>query len=146
MLNFAISDSIKRVFITSRRADLEPQNEQPVKSILIIDDDDGIREILEIAFALEGYSVTTAAHGLQAIETLSHSTHFGLILLDLMMPKMNGWEFIEAFQKNNYPAIPIILMTAYSDRVKNIDIVKEVIAKPMDFESLLKRVEANYKL
>lgn len=117
----------------------------PVKNILVVDDDEGIREILQMAFATEGYSVTTAANGLEAIDILSRSPDYGLILLDLMMPKMNGWEFIEAFQKNNYPEIPIILMTAYADRVKNIDVVKEVIPKPMDFGALLQRVDANFK-
>lgn len=120
------------------------QNEQPEKSILVVDDDEGIREILQMAFMTEGYSVTTAANGKEALDILSHSPHYGLILLDLMMPKMNGWEFVEAFQKSNHPQIPIILMTAYTDRVKNID-VKEVISKPMDFEALLQRVQANYK-
>lgn len=125
---------------------MEPQNqnEQPEKNILVVDDDEGIREILQMAFATEGYSVTTAANGKEALEILSHSLQFGLILLDLMMPKMNGWEFVEAFQKHNYQ-IPIILMTAYTDRVKNIDVVKEVIPKPMDFEALLQRVQANFK-
>ena len=121
------------------------QNEKPVKSILIVDDDEGIREILEMAFSTEGYAVKTAANGLEALDLLSQSAHYGLILLDLMMPKMNGWEFIEAFQKNQYSEIPILLMTAYSDRVKNIEIVKEVIPKPMNFEALLHRVQANYK-
>ncbi len=120
-------------------------NEQPVKNILVVDDDEGIREILQMAFATEGYSVTTAANGKEALEILSQSPHYGLILLDLMMPKMNGWEFIEAFQKNSFSGIPIILMTAYTDRVKNIDIVKEVIPKPMDFDALIQRVEANFK-
>lgn len=120
------------------------QNEQPEKSILVVDDDEGIREILQMAFMTEGYSVTTAANGKEALDILSQSPHYGLILLDLMMPKMNGWEFVEAFQKTSHPQIPIILMTAYTDRVKNID-VKEVISKPMDFEALLRRVQANYK-
>lgn len=120
-------------------------NEQPAKSILVVDDDEGIREILQMAFALEGYSVTTASNGKEAMDILSDSPHYGLILLDLMMPKMNGWEFIEAFQKSDCPEIPIILMTAYTDRVKNVDSVKEVIAKPMDFDALMRRVEANYK-
>lgn len=115
------------------------------KNILVVDDDEGIREILQMAFATEGYNVTTAANGLEAIEILTQSPQFGLILLDLMMPKMNGWEFVEAFQKNNYPQIPIILMTAYSDRVKNIDLVKEVIPKPMDFGALLRIVDTYYK-
>lgn len=120
------------------------QNEQPEKNILVVDDDEGIREILQMAFMTEGYAVTTAANGKEALDILSQSSRYGLILLDLMMPKMNGWEFVEAFQKTAHPQIPIILMTAYADRVKDID-VKEVISKPMDFEVLLQRVQANYK-
>lgn len=122
------------------------QSEQPEKNILVVDDDEGIRETLQMAFALEGYSVTTAANGKEALEILAKpSAHYGLILLDLMMPVMNGWDFIEEVKKHDYSKIPIILMTAYSDRVKNIDIVKEVVPKPMNFDVLVQKVQANYK-
>lgn len=65
---------------------MEPQNqnEQPVKSILVVDDDEGIREILQIAFATEGCSVTTAANGVEAMEILSHSPHYSQIPIILM--------------------------------------------------------------
>lgn len=118
-------------------------SEQKGKNILIVDDEEGIREVLQMSLEVEGYSVTTAANGKEAMDILAKSPHQGLILLDLMMPVMNGWEFVEAIQKSKYSNIPIVLMTAYVDRVNDIN-VKDVIPKPMEFNALLKVVNDNY--
>ena len=115
------------------------------KSILVIDDDDAIREILKISLEMEGYHVMTATNGKEALDVLSHSPNQGVILLDLMMPVMNGWEFVEEFQKiEKYSKIPIIIISACSDRAKNIPVIQEVFAKPMNFNVLLNTVKVYY--
>lgn len=115
------------------------------KSILVIDDDEAIREVLKISLEMEGYPVMTAINGKDALEILSKSPNQGLILLDLMMPVMNGWEFVEEFQKiDKYSNIPIILISAYSERAKNIPAIQEVFSKPMNFNTLLDRVKSYY--
>lgn len=114
------------------------------KSILVVDDDEGIREILQMALEVEGYSVLTAANGKEALEILAKFPEQGLILLDLMMPVMNGWQFIEQIEKmEKYTDIPVVLVTAYNDRATGLR-VKDVISKPMEFKKLLDIVNKNY--
>lgn len=118
---------------------------QDEKTILVIDDDEAIREVLKMSLEMEGYTVMTATNGKDALEVLSKSPNQGLILLDLMMPVMNGWEFVEEFQKvEKYSKIPIILISAYSERAKNIPLIKEVFSKPMNFNTLLDKVKSYY--
>jgi len=118
---------------------------QNTKSILVVDDDEAIREVLKMSLEMEGYPVMTANNGKDALDILSKSPNQGLILLDLMMPVMNGWEFVEEFQKiEKYSNIPIILITAYSERAKNIPAIQEVFSKPMNFNTLLDRVKSYY--
>ena len=58
---------------------------------------------------------------------------------------MNGWEFVEEFQKvEKYSSIPIILISAYSERAKNIPAIQEVFSKPMNFNTLLDKVKSYY--
>ncbi|RPJ72231.1 MAG: response regulator, partial [Alphaproteobacteria bacterium] len=91
-----------------------------------------------------GYTVFTAANGREALDVLAHSPNQGLILLDLMMPVMNGWEFIEAISKiKEYADIPVVLVTAYNDRARDIR-VKEIISKPLEFKKLLSVVKEYY--
>lgn len=118
---------------------------QNTKSILVVDDDEAIREVLKMSLEMEGYPVMTATNGKDALDILSKSPDQGLILLDLMMPVMNGWEFVEEFQKiERYSNIPIILISAYSERAKNIPVIREVFSKPMNFNTLLDRVKNYY--
>lgn len=118
---------------------------QNTKSILVVDDDEAIREVLKMSLEMEGYPVMTATNGKDALDILSKSPNQGLILLDLMMPVMNGWEFVEEFQKvEKYSGIPIILISAYSERAKNIPAIQEVFSKPMNFNTLLDRVKSYY--
>lgn len=118
---------------------------QNTKSILVVDDDEAIREVLKMSLEMEGYPVMTATNGKEALDILSRSPNQGLILLDLMMPVMNGWEFVEEFQKvEKYSNIPIILISAYSERAKNIPAIQEVFSKPMNFNTLLDRVKSYY--
>ena len=80
--------------------------------VLVIDDDDGIREALHTALTEEGYEVLTAADGFEAIEQL-RVAHAQLILLDLSMPRMDGVEF-RKYQRSNpeLASIPTVVITA----------------------------------
>src|ERR1044071_1184503 len=66
---------------------------QPCTMILVVEDDSAIREVLTDVLESEGYQVLNAANGREAIQLLRSSTLPCLILLDLMMPVMNGWQF-----------------------------------------------------
>jgi CheY-like chemotaxis protein len=91
------------------------------KRVLVVEDEDVIRETFGLALELEGYKVFTAANGKEALDLLSKIPAPCLILLDLMMPVMNGWEFIEAVQKDaSLSTIPVVVVTAYGDQAKKI--------------------------
>jgi CheY-like chemotaxis protein len=109
--------------------------------VLIVEDDRDIRESLQEILEFEGYEVLTATNGKEGVEALSRMPRPCLILLDLMMPVMNGWQFLEA-QKSNHclATIPVVVVSAVSERDKAAG-AAAFIKKPVDLESLLKTVE-----
>lgn len=115
------------------------------KKILVIEDDANIREVLKLALDFEGYDVVTAQNGKEGIEALAKNPGTGLILLDLMMPVMNGWEFVEHLKsRNQFEKVPIIVVSAYSERAKSIDCT-DFVLKPLELDNLLHSVKENYK-
>ena len=87
-----------------------------------------------------GLSIITAANGQEALGRLENNPGVSLILLDLMMPVMNGWQFLSAIDKKPLlKKIPIIVVTVFSDQAKDLN-VKGVIKKPFDLNDLLKQV------
>lgn len=107
--------------------------------ILIIDDQEGIREILKLSLEEDGFQTYSAANGLEALEVLRKIPRPCLILLDLMMPVMDGKGFIEAIKRDESLAqlkIPIVLITAFNQ--DPIEGVQGILNKPMDMDSLLK--------
>lgn len=111
------------------------------KPILIVEDDNDIRETLQQALELEGFRVFTAPNGQDALESLPKIEKPGLILLDLMMPVMNGWQFLEAKKGHaDLMTIPVIVITAAGDKVKTVD-ANGVIKKPVDLDDLLSVVK-----
>jgi CheY-like chemotaxis protein len=107
------------------------------KSVLIIDDEDGIRETLQLALELEGYDVHTAANGKEGFEVLGRIRKPCVILLDLMMPSMNGWEFAVAMAKSErHKSIPIVVVSAFEDQAQGLP-VRSVLKKPIDLSTLL---------
>lgn len=87
------------------------------KRILIVEDAEDIQFLLTQLLEAEGYQVDYVANGQEAIEFLTSSEHLpGLILLDLMMPVMNGYQFREAQEKEaKFASIPVLMMTAAGD-------------------------------
>jgi CheY-like chemotaxis protein len=87
----------------------------PERRVLVVDDDPGIRRMVSLVLAGEGYDVRTAEDGRQALDLLA-SWHPAVILLDLMMPVMDGWTFLVAQQADPVLApIPVIVMSASGD-------------------------------
>lgn len=114
-------------------------------NILIVDDDFSIRDALTQLLEDEGYRVTVAANGLEAITHLRHAATFPcLILLDLAMPVMSGWEFRSTQQQD--PAlspIPVVVLSAdrgVKDKVARIH-ADGYLQKPVDIDTLLDTVE-----
>lgn len=116
-----------------------------VASILIVDDNP---KFLEDALPMYGYDVTVAEDGLEALKILSkENTHFDLILLDVMMPNMDGWDTLKAIRKNKETEhTPVIMITAVSEDQKIVSGLKigadDYIVKPFILPNLLARIEA----
>jgi CheY-like chemotaxis protein len=111
------------------------------KNILIVEDEPDVRETLKEILELEGFNVLAAENGAVALQYFQQGTHSCLILLDLMMPVMNGWQFLEALKNNHLEILnstPIIVVSAAAD----VTSVKQqyncqVMNKPCNLDSLL---------
>jgi len=107
-------------------------------SVLIVDDEYDIRQAVTEVLAEEGYEVISASDGAEALAQL-RAHHPNLVLLDLMMPGMNGWEFREEQQHDPEVAdIPVIILSALG-KVPSID-ADGFLPKPFDLEDLLSNV------
>ena len=105
-------------------------------SILLVDDDESIREILGQILTDEGYEVTEATDGRAALDHLRGGTRPDLILLDLMMPVLDGWRFrTEQLRDPKLAVIPVVIITAGPADMVPREI--EVLHKPMSAADLL---------
>lgn len=113
------------------------------KNILVIDDDLAIRQTIKDVLEIHGYQVFTAADGKAGMEQLiSMETLPCLILLDLMMPGMNGWGFLDLQRTNpTYASVPVVICSAYEASAKSIG-TKPVLIKPVKLDSLVGAVKA----
>ena len=109
--------------------------------VLVVDDDEGIRGIIQMTLELEGYSVATAANGKEALDRINERRP-ALILLDLMMPIMTGWEVLGQLRTSGL-GIPVVFMTAgfraHSEAERHH--ADGHLAKPFDIDELLRIVE-----
>jgi CheY-like chemotaxis protein len=113
-------------------------NQKP--TILIVEDEPEIRNVMQESLESIGLNILTAANGQEALEKLGNHLGVSLILLDLMMPVMNGWQFLTAIEKNSLlNKIPILVVTVFSDQAKDLK-VRAVLKKPFDLNDLLKQV------
>lgn len=114
-------------------------------NVLLVDDNP---KYLRDALPFYGYSVDVAVNGLEAISMLSKNlTKYDIILLDVMMPEMNGFETLKNIRENEYTKfIPVIMITAVSEEQKIISGLKsgadDYIVKPFILPNLLARIEA----
>lgn len=111
------------------------------KNILIVDDEPDLRATLKDIFEISGYSVVTAGNGEEALSLLQQGESPCLLLLDLMMPVMNGWEFLGRLSEERpqtFDAVPIVVISAVADTV---DLGQrypcEVMKKPLNIPHLL---------
>lgn len=112
------------------------------KRILIVDDDDEIRELLEFDVSQSGYFVDTAKDGMEGLNKALNNT-YDLILLDVMMPKMNGFDVCKNIRQAKL-AIPILMLTAkgtIDDKTEGFDCgADDYLVKPFDIQEVLLRI------
>lgn len=114
------------------------------KKILVVDDDDEIRELLEFDLSHSGYCVETAIDGMDGLNKAVNN-YYDIVLLDVMMPKMNGFDVCKNLRKAK-PDVPVLLLTAkgtIGDKTQGFDCgADDYLVKPFDIQEVLLRVKA----
>jgi len=105
-------------------------------TVLIVEDEADLREMMSEALQMKGYAVVTADEGQQALQKLEDMDPPCLILLDLLMPGMNGWDFFEKLRERPaFAAVPVIVHSSAPDRAPAG--VTRVLKKPLLFDGLI---------
>ena len=111
--------------------------------ILLIEDEEDVVVLLKYRFEQEGYEVLSAANGVEGLRVLQEE-HPHLVLLDVMMPRMNGWETCKRIRQ--YSDVPIIMLTALgreTDKVRGLELgADDFVTKPFSLAELIARVRA----
>ena len=109
--------------------------------VLIVEDDLDTRDMMSRFLELEGFRVRAAANGQQALEMLQESPNACVILLDLMMPVMDGWEFrrLQVADARLQRIPTIVVSAAPRDRVREV-IADAYVSKPVDMDVLLAQI------
>ena len=122
---------------------MEVQTMDAVK-ILMVDDEERMRKLVKDFLTIKGYRVLEAGDGEQAIDIFFKEKDISLVILDVMMPKMDGWETCKTIRR--YSQVPIIMLTARSeerDELLGFELgVDEYITKPFSPKILVARIEA----
>ena len=117
--------------------------DSPLRRVLVVDDEPMVREVVTAYLERDGYRVTTAADGLAALEALE-TTHPDLVVLDVMLPKLDGFDVLTQLRKRT--DVPVILLTARTeevDRVLGLELgADDYVVKPFSPRELAARVRS----
>jgi CheY-like chemotaxis protein len=113
------------------------------RTVLVVEDDADVREMIQLVLEFEGYSVLTAPNGAEGLEMLrARGNEVGLILLDIIMPVMDGWTFLEKkSQSTSWSPVPTVMISAAQPSHPMISATAGFLAKPVVADSLLAVVE-----
>ncbi|HET7292387.1 MAG TPA: response regulator transcription factor [Vicinamibacteria bacterium] len=125
---------------------MAPRYEAMKKKILVVDDEDDILNFLELVLSEKGYAVATASGGQEAL-TKAQLERPDLVLLDIMMPQMDGWEVLKLLRVDEDTAeVPVAMLSARTearDRVQGLqEGAIDYICKPFSLAELLGKIEA----
>lgn len=112
--------------------------------ILVVDDDKNTRRFMKAVLEEEQYIVFTASNGVEALDILD-TTHIDLVVLDIMMPKMDGYEFTEILRsvQNELPILMVSAKQLPADRKKGFQVgIDDFMTKPVDAEEMMLRIKA----
>ena len=112
--------------------------------VLIVDDEKGIREVIKEYSLNEGYSIIEAENGIETLELLEQNKDIDIIILDIMMPKMDGYTTLKEINKKY--DIPVIMLSARADeydKLQSFDLgVDDYVTKPFSPKELMARIKA----
>ena len=118
-----------------------PDAPLPCHRALVVEDDPAIRKLVEKLLLRRGITIDTARDGKEAIAKIE-SNGYSVIVLDLMLPEVNGYEVIAYIKSHNMP-VPVVVVSAVSQQaLKNLDfdVVKVVISKPFDVHEFTSKI------
>ncbi len=140
------TDSDRTILVQSNTSDeITAKVEQDTKRILVVDDEEDLVVIISKALRYKGYEVITANDGQEGLEK-AKTQKPDLIVLDLMLPKMNGYKVCGLLKKDTkYAKIPVILLTAKAD-AENIELGEKIgadayMTKPYEQDALLSKIK-----
>jgi DNA-binding response OmpR family regulator len=127
----------------SERSSIRRDPRQLGQKILVIDDEADLRRFVKLRLSRAGYKVFEASNGIEGLEQL-YKVKPHLVVLDIMMPRMDGWETCRRIREISH--VPILILSAKGDRgsrVKGLDLgANDYLAKPFAGFELLKKVES----
>lgn len=125
--------------VGSHNSSLPPSPPSPLP-VLVVDDEPDLLEVMRFVLESEGFGVETARNGKEALDRMHAGEAPRLVLLDLMMPVMNGWTFLDELAKNpTLKEIPVVVLTAGG--AVGVPGAVEVLHKPLDLGVLIQTVE-----
>lgn len=132
------------LFTVTKSGKMRSEEKMDKTKILVVDDESRMRKLVKDFLVRQGYTVLEAADGMEAMDYFYEDKDIALIILDVMMPKMDGWQVCREIRMHS--KVPIIMLTARSeerDELQGFDLgVDEYISKPFSPKILVARVEA----
>lgn len=114
-----------------------------MQKILLIEDEESLNEVVTMNLQMEGYTVTSVYKGSDALQLVDQLNDFNLIILDVMLPEISGWDLCTTFkEKSETPILFVSAKGTSSDKIKGLKLgADDYLAKPFDLEELLLRVQ-----
>jgi DNA-binding response OmpR family regulator len=116
-----------------------------MSQILLAEDEEHIAKLIEFKLKKEGFSVTVAKNGQEALNLFNSTTEWKLLILDVMMPLMDGWQVLKQVRHSPFPNIPVLMLTAKSsetDIAKSAELgATRFLKKPFDPAELARVVK-----
>lgn len=137
--------NLQKEFPVHLSLDAMPTPSAPVYHLLIVEDDADVAQALQDFFTLQGYQVTHAAQGAQALDLVKNGRPFDVVLLDIMLPDQSGFEVLRALRQQGC-AVPVLVLTGRGERehlLQGFDLgADDYIVKPFDPDEVAARVRA----
>lgn len=117
--------------------------EKALNKILLVEDEHSLSKVVALNLRLEGFDVVTVSNGREAISMKNEIDDFDLVILDVMLPEVSGWDICTAFKSiSDTPILFISAKGSSSDKIKGLKLgADDYLAKPFDLEELLLRVQ-----
>ena len=113
-----------------------------MRTVLVVEDDDDLRHVVTQTLERKSFVVVGARDGQEALEQLERHPHIKLVLLDLMMPRMSGWEFRRRqMADERFSAVPVVVMTATTSLDEAAIQADDILRKPLSLSSLVSTIE-----